>query len=92
MQERGEKVRRYVMVCSRTDEYGRVLPQRIIWEDGRSFVIDRVLDVQRRASLKAGGFGLRFHIAIGPKDTYLYYENPRWFVEAPADTRGDAGC
>ena len=76
------RVKRYVMVCSRTDELGRVLPQRIIWGDGVSYEIDRILDVERRASRKAGGTGMRYHVLIGSRETYLYYENPRWFVEA----------
>ena len=77
-----DRTKRYVMVVSRTDEIGRVLPQRIIWEDGTSFPIDQVLNVERCASRKAGGTGMRYHVVIGQADTYLYYENPRWFVEA----------
>ena len=88
-----DRVKRYVMVVSRTDEVGRVLPQRIIWGDGASYEIDRILNVERRASLKTGGNGLRFHVAIGRVDTYLYYENPRWFVEAKrSGPEFDAEC
>lgn len=83
-----EKVKRYVMVVSRTDEVGRVLPQRVIWEDGTSYPIDRILGVERMASRKVGGTGMRYHVCIGPHDTFLYYENPRWFVEARAGSGG----
>lgn len=89
MQGEQDKVKRYVMVVSRTDEIGRVLPQRVIWGDGTSYEIDRILDVQRCASRKAGGTGMRYHVVIGSAETFLYYENPRWFVEAK---RPDAGC
>ena len=82
MRADADRVKRYVMVVSRTDEVGRVLPQRIIWEDGTSYPIDEVLNVERRASRKAGGTGMRYHVRVGQADTYLYYENPRWFVEA----------
>ena len=82
MQGDANRVKRYVMVVSRTDEVGRVLPQRIIWGDGASDEIDRILDVERCASRKTGGTGMRYHVVIGQADTYLYYENPRWFVEA----------
>lgn len=46
------------------------------------FEIDKVLDCRRAASLKAGGVGMRYIIQIGKRQSYLYYEDPRWFVEA----------
>ena len=46
--------------------------------------IDRVLDVRRAASLKAGGIGLRYTIRIHGKATHLYFEDPQWFVEGKA--------
>ena len=85
-----DSVKRYVMVVSRTDEVGRVLPQRVIWSDGASYEIDRILDVQRCASRKAGGCGMRYHVQIGSHETFLFYEGPRWFVEAKRHEPG--GC
>ncbi len=41
-----------------------------------------MLDRKQAASLKVGGNGLRFCIRIGSSETFLYYECPRWFVEA----------
>ena len=82
MQQAEDRVKKYVMVVSRTDELGRVLPQRIIWDDGVSYGIDRILSAERCASRKAGGTGMRYHVLIGQSETFLYYENPRWFVEA----------
>lgn len=74
--------KRYVEVVSLTNEDGLVKPLRIIWDDGRAFDIDRVLDVRRATSLKTGGCGLRYTVRVGGSETFLYYENPRWFVEA----------
>ena len=54
----------------------------VLWEDGRRFEISSVSDVRRAASLKAGGSGIRYTCRIGRKDTYLYYEDPKWFVDA----------
>ena len=51
------------------------------WDDGRCFVIDEVRDVRRAASLKTGGDGIRYTIRVGSTITYLFYEQPRWFVE-----------
>jgi len=51
---------RYVEVVSRTDTAGKVLPLAVVWEDGRTFEIDRVVDCRRAASLKVGGTGTRY--------------------------------
>ena len=73
--------KRYVEVLARTDEDGRITPVSVIWEDGRTFAIDQVLDVRQAASLKVGGTGVRYLIRIGQATAYLFYEDPRWFVE-----------
>jgi hypothetical protein len=38
----------------------RVMPFKIMLEDGTSLKIDRVLDVRPAASLRAGGSGIRY--------------------------------
>ena len=75
------RMKRYVSVVARHDESGQVLPCLIEWDDGRRFEIDEVRDVRRAASLKTGGDGMRYTIRIGSAITYLFYEDPRWFVE-----------
>ena len=75
----GSKVYVSVSVVFRDD--GVMLPRSFLWEDGRRYAIDRVLDVRQAASLKVGGTGMRYLVRIGQRTTYLFYENPRWFVE-----------
>lgn len=72
----------YVRVIVEFDEEGGVHPLSIAWEDGRKFEVDRVLDVRRAASTKAGGQGIRYTCRIMGKETYLFDDNGRWFVEA----------
>lgn len=72
----------YVEVTARFDLEGNITPLSICWEDGRTFEIDRVLDVRRAASTKAGGIGMRYRCRIIGKETFLFFEDPRWFVEA----------
>ncbi|MGM9522363.1 MAG: hypothetical protein ACI3VB_07795 [Oscillospiraceae bacterium] len=60
---------------------GRLLPTSVIWEDGHEYEIDRVLDVRRAASLKAGGTGMRYTVRIGRTETFLFLEEDKWFVE-----------
>jgi len=75
------RVKKYVEVVARHDADGGVVPLSIAWEDGRTFEVDQVLDRRQAASLKVGGNGLRFRVRIGSSETFLFYENPRWFVE-----------
>jgi hypothetical protein len=75
------KVKTYVSVEVLFDEAGQMIPRAVQWEDGRVFTIDKVLDVRPAASLKAGGQGGRSTCRIRDRETYLFYENPRWFVE-----------
>ena len=74
--------KRYVEVISRTDEEGRVTPLVVVWSDGRRYDIDRVLDRRRACSLKTGGTGVRYTVSVGGRSIYLFFEGPRWFVEA----------
>lgn len=72
----------YVETAAEFSADGQLKPLWIIWEDGRKFEIDRVLRVERAASRKAGGIGLRYTVMIRGHERHLYYEeNYRWFVE-----------
>ena len=68
-------------VNAKFDLEGNVRPTSIIWEDGRVFAIDRVLDVRRAASLKAGGVGVRYICRICGKTVALFNDEGKWFVE-----------
>lgn len=72
----------FVEITAKFDTEGKITPLSLLWEDGTLYEIDRVIDVCRAASLKAGGMGIRYTISIGGKQSYLFYEEPRWFVEA----------
>ena len=71
----------YVSVVARFDPFGNITPVTVEWVDGTVYEIDRVLDVRRRASLKAGGSGIRYTVRIAGKTTAIFYEDPAWFVE-----------
>ena len=42
-------------VIAKFDVNGNIRPVSIVWEDGRVFPVDRILDIRKAASLKAGG-------------------------------------
>lgn len=73
--------KRYVEVIARFTSEGTLEPLEVIWEDGRHFVIDRVIEARRAASLKVGGTGMRYLCELGETRTFLYFEDPAWFVE-----------
>lgn len=74
----------WVEVISKFDLDGNVVPLAILWEDGRRFDIDRVLDARKAASLKAGGRGIRYTVSIGGRQRFLFNDCGKWFVEGPA--------
>lgn len=72
----------YVDVTAEFTKDGRLLPKSIRWEDGRVYQIERIKDIRRAASLKAGGAGLRYTCMICGCERHLFYEdNNLWFVE-----------
>jgi hypothetical protein len=71
----------YVEVTAKFGPDGQITPIAVTWDDGRVFTIDRVLDARRAASLKVGGTGMRYLCEFNGKRTFLYFEDPAWFVE-----------
>lgn len=71
----------YVDVIAQFDQDGHIIPLLFIWENGQKYKIDKVLDITRAASLKAGGLGIRYTCQVCGKQTYLYLEDDRWFME-----------
>ena len=69
---------------------GVLLPRQIIWEDGRIYTIDRIVNICQAAAMKAGGQGDRYTVIINGQRSYLFFERSwscagnnlgRWFVE-----------
>ena len=71
----------YVEVTARFDEEGAIMPIKILWYDGRIYRVDKVINICRAASLKAGGAGIRYTCEIAGRQRYLFLEESRWFVE-----------
>ena len=71
----------YVAVKARFEPDGRLIPLSVTWEDGVEYLFYRVLERKRAASMKAGGPGVRYRVRIGSRETYLFLEEDKWFVE-----------
>ena len=72
----------YVGVELSVSPQGDVRPRTIIFEDGNKYQIDRLRQKCRAHATKVGGTGIRYTVIICNKETYLYEDNGRWFVEA----------
>ena len=73
----------YVNVTAEFTTDGRLLPKSFVWKDGRVYEIQRVTDVRRAASLKAGGSGMRYTCIVNGRESHLFYEdNNMWFMES----------
>lgn len=77
-----------VSVVFRMD--GSMLPRAFLWEDGKKYRIDRVLDVRPAFAERAGGQGDRYTVMIDGRESYLFFEHStdpddpnigRWFME-----------
>ena len=69
---------------------GVMLPREIVWENGVTYEIDKVLQITQAAAMRAGGQGDRYKIRVRGKESYLFFERSanltgnnigRWFVE-----------
>ena len=72
----------YVSVNVDIDEDGTIRPRMIRWNSGHSYRIERVLYKCRASSNKVGGGGIRYTVQISGRETYLFNEDSKWFVEA----------
>ena len=75
----------YVDVLAEFTTDGILIPRSLRWKDRTVYEIQRVNDMRRATSLKAGGVGMRYTCMIDDRERHLYYEdNNLWFVEGRA--------
>ena len=72
----------FIDVIIKHTKEGSKIPLCVIWENGRNYSIDKVMDITKAASLKVGGQGLRYKCRIHGTETFLWLEEGKWFVEA----------
>lgn len=76
----------YVSVNVDVDKEGVALPRIIRWDNGQVFNIDQILYKCRAASKKVGGGGIRYTVLIRGRESFLFREGEKWFVEAKEDS------
>ena len=72
----------YVSVNLDVDQNGGVHPRFIRWTNGRIYQIDQLKYKCRASSSRVSGGGIRYTAMIHGKETFLFSEGNKWFVEA----------
>ena len=74
----------FVSVNVDVEEEGTMHPRFIRGTNGLIFQIDQILYKCRASSKKAGGGGIRYTVMIKGRESFLFHEGDKWFVEAKA--------
>ena len=78
----GPKIKVYVPVLVRYDTDGKAIPLKFEFENGKVYVITKIID-SRHASASVGGYGMRYDVIVNNShEMYLFEQGGRWFVEA----------
>ncbi|MDD3186833.1 MAG: hypothetical protein PHD70_14340 [Anaerostipes sp.] len=75
----------YVDVTVKMTKDGLMRPVELLWEDGQKYTIDQVKKVERCASRKAGGVGIRYTCIVEGQESHLFFEVDKWFVERKSE-------
>lgn len=77
--------------CSRRKQYvevvathyvdGSIRPRRIIMANGLGYEIDEVKNIRQTVMQSTGESVQRYTIQIKNRETFLFYNDGRWFVE-----------
>ena len=73
-------MKNYVEVTAVFDKEGIIIPIAVKMDDEK-LEVDRVMDIRPAASFKSGGAGIRYTCRIEGRETYLFLEETRWFLE-----------
>ena len=72
----------YVSVNLDVDKEGVLYPRFIRWDNDLIFQIDQILYKCRASSKKVSGGGIRYTVLIKGRESFLFHEGNKWFVEA----------
>lgn len=77
-------VKVYIEIIAKFDLDGRILPQKIIWQDGIEYKIDKIGVVKQAPPDKVGGYlTVRYECYVNGilKIIYLETSKNKWFLE-----------
>lgn len=77
-----ERRKVFVEVMLKVSPEGEIRPLTITFENGKTYEIDRLRQKCRAHATKVGGTGMRYTVIICNRETFLFEDDGRWFVEA----------
>ena len=72
----------YIKVYAVFNTNGYVIPKSFLYSDGNIYKIDKVKNMERKASTKVGGSGIRYTVLIQGEEKYIFRDEDKWYIEA----------
>lgn len=60
---------------------GIVKPVAVVWEDGRRFDVEKIVDFTQLPKMDASGFRYIYKCIIAGTDRCIYYNDDKWYLE-----------
>ena len=75
-----ETYRHYVSMITVCDRQGILTPLTLIWDDGKRYRIDAILE-RKESAVTDGQRALCYRCRIAGSQRSIFYAQARWFVE-----------
>lgn len=80
-------MRKDITVIAKMQPDKTIIPLSLIWENGQIYEIDKVVSIDKKASVNGGGMGLRYTCKINGHTKYIWLDDKIWFVEINSSFR-----
>ena len=71
----------FVGTVVRFDSAGAITPLQILWTNGETYAIDKILKTEETPALRSNT-GFRYLVRIRGQERELGYDGRRWFITA----------
>ncbi len=71
----------FVGTVVRFDSEGAITPLQILWTNGETYAIDKILKTEETPALRSNT-GFRYLVRIRGQERELGYDGRRWFITA----------
>lgn len=74
-------IKKYLHIVADMRPNAQILPMKVIWNDGREFIIEQILDIKRNNIEKLGEQCMAYYCIISGKRKVIYLDSDmQWFV------------
>lgn len=68
-----------ISIIARHNRDSHIVPLTILWDDGREFKIDKIMNIAR-VQWKDLGFVTKYDCWVRRKRVFLYYDRTSWYM------------